>query len=320
VRRLENLLGRSGALLVFVRSVHWCGYCRNQLAELINVAPRLAQAGVALVTVSPDPVERLRDFADAYGVPYVMLSDERGELIRAFGMLNGNIPPGDPVQGDNIPFPGHFLLAPDRVILDKLISDDLRHRPSGTVLASRHGAISEPSRVLVADQACTIRASLSTATVYGGQEIGIRFEVALEPGWHVYGRDAVFPFVPFQVDFGGCDLVECFELRLPEPGWITFPALGESAPVHGGTFAAMGTVRLRWRPVASIDAIVGIDELKSLRTAPGPATLHAVLRYQICSSDICRPPSEIPVQFPILLEDDVPTASGSTVPWRDLVQ
>src|ERR1051325_2857075 len=51
-RGIEDLAGPSGLLLVIVRTVLWCGYCRNQLAELELARPGLRDTGLEVAAIA----------------------------------------------------------------------------------------------------------------------------------------------------------------------------------------------------------------------------------------------------------------------------
>lgn len=65
--------------------------------------PAFDALGVRVLALSYDEPEALRDFADAYGITYTLLSDPDSRVIREFGILNTLI------DEDNHPWFGiHF--------------------------------------------------------------------------------------------------------------------------------------------------------------------------------------------------------------------
>jgi len=58
-----------------------------------------------------------------------MLSDVGSKVIRAFDILNTNIPP-DHKMLYGIPWPGEYLIAPDGTVRDKLFLPSYEHRAS----------------------------------------------------------------------------------------------------------------------------------------------------------------------------------------------
>ena len=66
-------------------------------------------AGIAVYCLSYDEPDALRDFRDAHGITYTLLSDPDSAVIRAFGILNTLIDENDhPWYG--IPYPGTYVI------------------------------------------------------------------------------------------------------------------------------------------------------------------------------------------------------------------
>ena len=72
-------------------------------------------AGVAVYALSYDEADAQRDFREAHGIAYPLLSDPDSEVIRSFGILNTLIDPDDHPWYD-IPFPGTYVVNADGVI------------------------------------------------------------------------------------------------------------------------------------------------------------------------------------------------------------
>jgi len=64
---LRDVLGANGTVLVFTHGL-WCPYSRGQLSAFADAAPKLAAAGVVLVTVTPDVRERAADLKEELGM------------------------------------------------------------------------------------------------------------------------------------------------------------------------------------------------------------------------------------------------------------
>ena len=60
-----------------------------------------------------------------------MLSDVGSKVIRAFGILNTNVPE-DHQMMYGMPWPGEYLIAPDGTVRDKLFLPSYEHRPSAS--------------------------------------------------------------------------------------------------------------------------------------------------------------------------------------------
>lgn len=63
--------------------------CTLEGKEFRDLHEKFRALECAVVGVSIDSSASHRAFADQHGFPFTLLSDERGELARAFGVLNG---------------------------------------------------------------------------------------------------------------------------------------------------------------------------------------------------------------------------------------
>ena len=68
--------------------------------------------GLNAASITYDSPEILRNFGDAYNIEYPLLADVGSKVIRAFGILNTNVPP-DHKMMYGMPWPGEYLIAPD---------------------------------------------------------------------------------------------------------------------------------------------------------------------------------------------------------------
>src|SRR5207237_2527878 len=141
----------------------------------------------------PDAVPILQAFAAAHGVGYPLLSDVGGNVIRAFGVLNPNIPP-NPRQATGQPFPGHFLIAPEGVVLAKAFTGDLRHRVSGSALVLEYSDSSVEPTATVESEILRAHVSLSSQRLFGGQEIAVVVDLEILDGWHIYAQSVTAPY------------------------------------------------------------------------------------------------------------------------------
>src|ERR1022692_867047 len=82
--------------------------------------------GLGIASISYDSAALLKNFADRKGINYPLLSDPDSKVIRAFGILNDNVPKDQPVFG--IPFPGLYLIDRRGVVEAKYFEDDHRER------------------------------------------------------------------------------------------------------------------------------------------------------------------------------------------------
>jgi len=122
VERFENVMGKEGATIVFVRSVDWCPYCKKQVMDLGDEADAFAKEGRPLVIVSYDADMKQRVFMKKNKVRAKFVADKGSEIIKAFGILNENHAPGSRVYG--IPHPAVFVVDENGVVDAKLYEED----------------------------------------------------------------------------------------------------------------------------------------------------------------------------------------------------
>jgi len=97
-------LGGTGTLLFFSEGV-MCQACFEQIRDLEDVGAELERRGIALVSITPDSPELLRQAIAQYGISTPMISDEDRDMSAAFDTLG---------RGMHSDTPGHaFVLLDD---------------------------------------------------------------------------------------------------------------------------------------------------------------------------------------------------------------
>lgn len=87
--RLEDLRGRN--VVVYFYPKDDTPGCTIEGKEFRDLHERFAALDCAVVGVSVDSVDSHRAFAEKHALPFVLLSDPRGELARAFGVLRNGL-------------------------------------------------------------------------------------------------------------------------------------------------------------------------------------------------------------------------------------
>ncbi|MDX1547332.1 MAG: thioredoxin-dependent thiol peroxidase [Rhodothermales bacterium] len=82
--RLEDYRGRRLALYFYPKDD--TPGCTKQACNLRDHYRDLLEAGIAVVGVSPDPVESHEAFADKYELPFPLLADPAHEILEAYGV------------------------------------------------------------------------------------------------------------------------------------------------------------------------------------------------------------------------------------------
>jgi alkyl hydroperoxide reductase subunit AhpC len=139
---------------------------------------------VNVASISYDSREILDRFADQYHITYPMLSDHDSLIIRKFGILNTNVPPGTRFYG--IPFPGQYLLAPDGTVRDKLFLPDYQTRPTASeVLLKEYRIPAANDGVTITAEDVQARIVVSDKRSFSGQRLGAAVNFKVAPGWQI---------------------------------------------------------------------------------------------------------------------------------------
>jgi len=82
---LMRLIKNQPTVLIFYRG-GWCVYCNTQLGQLKQIETPLQKLGYQIIAISPDKVEKIRESLKKQNLQYSLLSDSKGDAIRAFGL------------------------------------------------------------------------------------------------------------------------------------------------------------------------------------------------------------------------------------------
>lgn len=92
-------------------------------------------AGITVVAISYDPVETLAKFASKSKITFPLLSDTGSKTIKAYGVLNIDLPEAD----RGIPYPGTFVIDKQGIVRAKLFREGykLRHDTAELIAAAK---------------------------------------------------------------------------------------------------------------------------------------------------------------------------------------
>jgi Disulphide bond corrector protein DsbC len=235
-----------------------------------------------------------------------MLSDVGSKVIRAFGILNTNVPE-DHKMMYGMPWPGDYLIAPDGTVRDKLFLHNYEHRPSASQMTFRnYGTASEGNSVEIKSEVLTATVSLSAERCFPGQELGVALEVRVKPGWHVYGTPLPGNYQATELALEG-PLVGEQSLEMPAARPIMLKALGETLPVYDNEIRAIGKLRINWSPPRPAKFLEPLGP----RIEPGLHSIDGVLRFQACDDQVCELPQTIKFKLPLTIEPGIPPAPKS---------
>jgi hypothetical protein len=256
---------------------------------------------VKTASITYDSRDILHRFAQTYGIQYPMLSDVGSKVIRAFGILNTNVPE-DHKMMYGMPCPGDYLITPDGIVRDKLFLRNYEHRPSATQVISRHYS-GKSNSIEIKAEVVTGTVSLSTDRCFPGQELGVVLELDLKPGWHIYGEPLPANYQPTRLTFEG-PLIDQQSIEMPPAKPMLLKAIGETLPVYERKLRSVGKLGIKWSPPMPANFL----ETLGPRIEPGLYTIDGILRFQPCSEEMCEMPQSVRFQLPLKIENGIPAA------------
>lgn len=140
---LADLLKKKKSVLVFYRG-GWCPYCNTHLQALAEAEKQILAEGFQIIAISPDAPANLKITEEKDKVKYTLLSDSKGELIKAIGIafeapenyksvINVH---SNGLNTNFLPVPSVFVVNTENEILFEYISPDFKHRISAELLVS----------------------------------------------------------------------------------------------------------------------------------------------------------------------------------------
>ena len=90
--RLSTVL-QDGPVVLFFYPVALSGGCTAEACHFRDLATEFEEAGAQRLGISTDPVAKQKQFAEANGFDYPLLSDESGDVARALGVKRRYITP-----------------------------------------------------------------------------------------------------------------------------------------------------------------------------------------------------------------------------------
>jgi peroxiredoxin len=141
--QVSDLLKKKKTVLVFYRG-GWCPYCNLHLQALAEAEKQILDEGFQIIAISPDAPANLKMTEEKGKVKYTLLSDSKGELIKAVGIfyeapenyksvINVN---SNGVNTGFLPVPSVFVVNTENEILFEYISPDFKQRISAELLVS----------------------------------------------------------------------------------------------------------------------------------------------------------------------------------------
>ena len=255
---------------------------------------------VPVYALSYDEADALRDFRDAHGITYTLLSDPDSTVIRAFGILNELIDPDDhPWFG--IPYPGTYVVDADGVITHKFFDANLAVRagPEQLLRAARGEASDEvpgadPGAEHVSPQEVEVDVHVDAPALSSTvqRDLVVRFDVP--DGRHVYAAPAPKGSVAVDVRLDAHDRLVVRELQRPPSEPHRLGGSGEQFEVHHGRF------ELRVPLALTRGASETFPEVR----------IAGELAWQVCDDEVCDLPVRRRFELVVPVSETVALALG----------
>jgi peroxiredoxin len=261
---LESLKGPNGLMLVFYRSADWCPFCKSQLVELETAREDLKKRGLGVAAISYDSVAVLKFFADRKAVHFPLLSDEDSRVIRAFGLLNEEVPKTSEFYG--IPHPVTYVIDAQGAVRTRTFEEDFPRRHTvGNLLDRKVNGLD------VATKRIELHQYESDSVVGGGQRIKLWLDLELPQKSHVYAPGAA-GYIPLDWKLKENASFRALPMTYPSSRNLYLKAIEETLPVYEGKVTLQ-------REIVISEKYAG-SELK----------IEGDLRYQVCDDKQCYVP------------------------------
>ena len=243
-----------------------------------------------MAAISYDSTAVLKNFADRKGISFPLLSDDGSKAIRAFGILNEEVPAGTPFAG--IPYPGTYIVDPQGHVVAKYFEEDYTQRYTASdILVREFGAAAASSHASVETKHLRLSSSASTDVVRSGQRIALTLDIELKPGMHVYAPGVEGGYIPIDWSLASSDAIIAHELTAPPSQKLHLAAINETVPVYQGNFRLVRDITL------AKDA-----KMKTLLSPAGELTVEGSFRYQACDDRMCYVPQTVPLKWTLHVE------------------
>lgn len=123
-----SMSGEKGAILLFVRSLDWCGYCKGQVNAWNKQASAFTDLGYSVSVISYDTPAISAPFLKDQNITIPAYYDKDSEFVKAFGILNEGMEPGTRFYG--IPNPHIYVINTEGTVTHLYAEEGYKTRPS----------------------------------------------------------------------------------------------------------------------------------------------------------------------------------------------
>jgi hypothetical protein len=249
--------------------------------ELQQNLAKIRAQGLGVAAISYDSAATLKNFAGRRGITYPLLSDTQSRIIKAFGILNEEVPAGTAFAG--IPYPGTFIVDPQGRVLSKYFEQDYTQRfMTSDILVREFGAAAAAAHTTTEAKQLTVSSSASAEKVRSGQRIALTLDIEMKPNMHVYAP-GVEGYIPIEWRMANSPAVTAQAAEYPKSKLLRLEAIDETVPVYDGRFRLIRDVTIGKIP-------------------PGPLVIEGSLKYQACDDQVCYVPQTVALKWTLQVE------------------
>ncbi|MGA2100787.1 MAG: peroxiredoxin-like family protein [Candidatus Sulfotelmatobacter sp.] len=138
----SDLLAREPLVVCVIRG-RWCPFCVGQMEAMNLILPQIADAGAALVAISPQTVRQSYFMHDQHKLRFPLLSDAGNAVARQFGLTYRvpgtqeavyrrafvNLPFTNGDDSWELPIPATYIVDRDGTIVFASANEDYTERP-----------------------------------------------------------------------------------------------------------------------------------------------------------------------------------------------
>lgn len=259
------------------------------MVELEENLPRIRKEGLGVAAISYDSVAILKNFSERRKITFPLLSDPDSQIIRAFGILNETLKPGNAAYG--IPHPGTFIVDRQGRVVSKYFEKDYRERVSVSgILAGQFGRRADASGAAVQARHVRLSTAASTAVARPGHGILLTLDLEMKPRMHVYAP-GVTGYIPIDWKLEDTAAARLRPVAYPAAQTLHLKPIRETALVYQG--------RVR---IAREITFGAESALKPLLNSSGDLVVKGSLRYQACDDRECYAPETVPLEWKFRFE------------------
>ena len=246
--------------------------------------------GILVYALSYDEADALRDFRDAHGITYTLLSDPDSEVIESFGILNTLIDPNDhPWYG--IPYPGTYVIGADGTISHKFFDNNLAVRagPEQLLRAATGETLAGQDEGSIPADSVQVSVALDGDALAAIVQKDLVARFRMPAGRHVYADPAPAGSVAVDVVLDQNDRVVQRAIVRPESDPHTLAGTGESFRVHHDVFELSGNVWVDVRRRHHVDVAYSLERGEVTLALEQPRPRKALVEHSAEREHITAP-------------------------------